>query len=186
MDLSGQTLIVLAGCPLTGKTTMGDSLRDLFKIPFIAVDRIRPLLFGQSAKHCDDKVGDSYQLSRAYPVMRGMADEVLQLGDSLILEATFSSKIHGQERIIKYLAEKHKEASLRVILMEIPDEKVGQVIQERVDVRTANGSDSGATTVEDYLRVKKRFEPLEMPHEVVDSTKNFESCREQIIKYVCG
>lgn len=186
MILSRQTLIVLAGCPLTGKTTMGDSLRDLLKVPFIAVDRIRPLLFGQSVKHRDDKTGDFHQLSRAYPAMRGMADEVLQLGDSLILEGSFSSKIHGQEKIIKYLAGRHKEARLRIVLMEIPDEAIERVIQERVDKRMADGNDSGATTADDYLRVKKRFEPLEIPHLKIDSTAQFEDCRKKIIEYVCG
>jgi predicted kinase len=176
-----QTLIVLAGIPFTGKTVTGDRLREDLNIPFLAVDRLRPVLFGKSVNFIDDPEGDAYQLSIAYPVMLGAADVILGLKSSCIIEGTFSRKRY-QEKNIGSLLLKYPNISLKMILLYIPEEKEREVIAQGVCQRKENPS--GASRMEDYFRVKERFEPIIFPHLTVDTTLDFEESLEQIKEYI--
>jgi predicted kinase len=158
-----QTLIALAGCPFLGKTLIGDFLREELSIPFIAVDRLRPVLFGSSKKYSDDPSADAHQLNRAYPAMLAVAETLLKLGDSVIVEGTFSKKEY-QQNIVGYLLEKFPHIALKMVLLEIPNEKAEEILLPRVKRRMSYGSSSGATSIDDYWRVKNRFEPIIYPH----------------------
>lgn len=168
MKLKKQTLIILAGCQFTGKTVTGDFLREKLSIPFIAVDRLRPVLFGSSQKYADNPSADAYQLSRAYPAMLAIAETLLKLGDSVIIEGTFSKKEY-QQNIVGCLLEKFSNLAFKMIFLEIPNEKTEEILFPRIKRRISEGSSSGATSIDDYWRVKKRFEPIIYSHLKIDA-----------------
>ena len=83
-------LIIITGLPGTGKTTLAASLAQRHGLPLICKDTIKePLLdvLGSDAS--------SRALSNiSFAVMFSMAQELLALGDSLILEGNFRSREH--------------------------------------------------------------------------------------------
>lgn len=183
IKLKKQTLIVLSGCQFTGKTVTGDFLREKLSIPFIAVDRLRPVLFGSSQKYADNPSADAHQLSRVYPAMLAIAETLLKLGDSVIIEGTLSKKEY-QQNIIGYLLEKFPNLAFKIILLEISDKKAEEVLLPRVKRRIAEGSPSGATSINDYWRVKKRFEPIIYPHLKIDAAMSSQEIFKIVLKFV--
>jgi len=177
-----QILVALCGCQFTGKTTIGDRLREILGIPFVAVDRLRPLLFGPSRMYVGNRELDDFQLSRAYPAMAGVVERLLTLGESLIVEGTFSRQDYQQEVLVDLPG--RYGIKTRTILLEIPDEKTLSVVRERAESRRNGNDPSAATTIDDYLRVKERFEPLVVPHLRVDTTEPLETCLSRILDYL--
>ena len=135
--LSHQTLIVLAGCPFTGKTVIGDTLREILSIPFLAVDRFRPLIFGKTITYKDDPFFDNYQLKKAYPAMFSATAALLKLGDSVIIEGTFSKKSYQIN--IGRLIKSCPRVFLKMIALELPDEKADELVKKRVSARIVKG-----------------------------------------------
>lgn len=174
-----QTLGVICGAQFTGKSTLGDRLREELSIPFLAVDRFRPLMFGKTAF---DAEGDRHQLSRAYPVMRSAADVLLGLGDSVLMEATFSKAVY-QTQNIQFLTERHPDIAVKIILLTIPEACERAVVEVRAAERPSDNP-SASRTYEDYLRVKGRFEPIIYSHRVIDTTRPFEACVRDAMGYL--
>jgi predicted kinase len=176
--LKAKTLIALGGTPFTGKTTIGRKLQTQLAVPFIPVDFLRVLAFGKTTNHQDDPRDDARQLSRAYPMQSAIADALLSLGDSLIIEGTLSRRHYHD--VIASMCAKHG-AALKIIMLAIPEEKEVETITARAQQR-CNDDPSGATSIDDYFRVKNRFEWPTLPHLNLDTTMPLETCIDQCIE----
>ncbi len=177
--LQRQTLGVICGLQFTGKSTLGDRLREDLAIPFLAVDRFRTLMFGKTAF---DPEGDRQQLSRAYPAMRAVADTLLGLGDSVLMEATFS-KAEYQEQHLKFLMGRHPGVAVKIILLTIPERFEREIVEGRAKKRKSDNP-SASRSYDDYLRVKGRFQPIIYSHHVIDTTRPFHDCVRDATDYL--
>lgn len=178
--LPHQMLIGLGGSLFTGKTTIGRELQRQLNLAFVPVDFVRILLYNETVKYRDDPDGDTKQLSRAYPAQAAITDALLELGDSLIIEGTFSRQAYHET--IRKICEKH-HVPFKLILLQVPEDKEEEVIQARSRQR-APDDPSGGTSIADYRRTKDRFEWPTFPHCSIDSTQPLNDCVEQIIAYL--
>ncbi len=75
------TLIIFAGMPGSGKTTLARMVAEMLRIPILAKDRVQRVL--RDRDMADPTSGEGYYL------ILDLADEQLSLGVSVILDATF-------------------------------------------------------------------------------------------------
>lgn len=75
------TLIIFAGMPGSGKTTLAHMVAEKLRIPILAKDRVQRVL--RDRDMADPSSGEGYYL------ILDLADEQVSLGVSVILDATF-------------------------------------------------------------------------------------------------
>lgn len=121
-------LILVAGHPATGKTTLARHLSAEFRFPMIAKDVIKERLFDVLG------TGDeawSHLLGRAsMAVLYDQIASILAIGQSVVAEANFDAELSGRD-LKKILAE-HPADVVRVVLQADPEALIKRC-QERAD-----------------------------------------------------
>lgn len=151
------TLVVVTGPPASGKSTIADALARRARLPLIAKDPIKEILFdsfGWSDRAWSRKVGIG-----TYPLLYAAAEAILRSGRSLVLEANFAnewSRDHLADLPPNRFVQVHCTASDDVLL-------------ERYAARLRDGSrhpGHGGAEILDELRETlrtKRDGPLDLP-----------------------
>ena len=83
-------IVVIAGAPATGKTTLWRELASSLDVPFLSKDEFKELLFdelGVRNRKWSDQLGRT-----SFELMWQMADILLRANDSLIVETAFSAE----------------------------------------------------------------------------------------------
>lgn len=96
-------LILITGLPCTGKTTIGKQIAKSLSLPYLYKDGIKERLFetlGWSDKEWSKKLS-----SAAYSLLFYFAEELLQAGQSFVLESNFSAERDASK--LKALQEKY-------------------------------------------------------------------------------
>ena len=91
-------LIVFSGVPCSGKSTLATMTARHFKIPYFARDNLQEFLFQQGL--VKENTVDGYRL------LIKLAEEQINLGVSIILDATFGRRGFRDE--LRQIAEHHK------------------------------------------------------------------------------
>ncbi len=171
MKLETQTLIVLAGWPGVGKSTVAKILAERFNIRHIDIDDdVRTTYFGVPPANdgTDPEIDkrDRAEMGGSYTIFFGLIEGFLQAGRSLIVTSTLSSKKHGQDRLMAICA-KYPHARLRLLWLkpDLDDEE----IKRRLDQRMAAGYTGGTRSVMRIRELEKRYEPIVIPHHVLDN-----------------
>lgn len=89
--MSKSVIILITGFPGTGKTTLGQTLSDKYKFPFITKDAFKECIFdtlGWSDKPWSLKVS-----AASHKIMDYIIDEELKAGHSIIVESNFKNCI---------------------------------------------------------------------------------------------
>ena len=81
------TLILFAGMPGSGKTTLARMVARRLKVPVFAKDRVQRVL--RDHHLAPERSGDGYF------IILDVADELLSLGLSVILDATSGTTLNG-------------------------------------------------------------------------------------------
>ena len=124
--MSGLKIIVFAGLPLTGKSTLAKPLEDRLKIARLDIDEIRRMLFRHRPVDSEtNRELDQVQMRSSWESLYALAANVLLAGDSVIVAGTFSREIQHQQ--IMSTARNHG-AILKVVFCHAPD----AVILERI------------------------------------------------------
>ncbi len=168
MENLAKTLIIICGVPLSGKTSIAKKVAEELGIKHLDVDTdIRFPIFGKPEQDADltpeGKEQERVEMLASYKVMLSAADELLTLGRSVILTATFSREVYWE--LTKAVMAKHSDARLKVIQCQInndSEEEIWRRIHER-GVHTVNSPAQ-------YQAVKDRYIKLPVDHEVVDTT----------------
>lgn len=186
MENLGKTLIVICGVPLSGKTSIAKKVAEELGVKHLDVDTdIRFPIFGKPEQGADltpeGKEQERVEMLASYKVMLSAADELLTLGRSVILTATFSREVYWA--ITNEVMAKHTDAKLKVIQCKIEgdnDEEIWRRIHER-GVHTVNSPD-------EYKSVKNRYIELPVGHLELDTTGegNLAEKVEKIVKYILG
>ncbi len=185
-----QSLIVVCGWPLSGKSTIANELSTRLMIYHLDIDdSIRRPVFGlphprpnESSAHMER---DVEEMAASYELLLHATQLYLQrLKRSLIVTATFSRK-EAQLELLGVLKRNPQVRSRVIWCLPVKDS------ENEVRTRLMRGFGEGAytgsvTTLERYLEVKERFQRIELPHTKIDTfpPNSIERCVAQALAYV--
>jgi predicted kinase len=159
-------LIVICGLPLSGKSTVARRLSPMLRIPHLDIDdNIRRPVFGLPHPHPETSSAlmqqDVQEMLASYKLLLLAADCFLEQHRSLILTATFSRRTY-REMLIATVC-KHPQARLKVLWCYPTNDSIHELAR-RLEKRRHENNASSVNSIERYVEVKSRFEPLELPH----------------------
>ena len=153
--LGAGVLLITCGLPGTWKTETSEEISKIKGYPILRSDLIRlEVLKGENI--FDEKVAsDMSKRTMVYDETFRRADEALNKGDSVILDATFvTQSLRGRAAEI---AAKHNKTFV-ILQTHCPQE----VAIARILRRTQEDYESNALTEQAYLNNKKRFEKVDV------------------------
>jgi len=153
--LGAGVLLITCGLPGTWKTETSEEISKIKGYPILRSDLIRlKVLKGENI--FDEKVAsDMSKRTMVYDETFRRADEALNKGDSVILDATFvTQSLRGRAAEI---AAKHNKTFV-ILQTHCPQE----VAIARILRRTQEDYESNALTEQAYLNNKKRFEKVDV------------------------
>jgi len=154
-ELGPGTLLITCGLPGTWKTETSQEISKIKGFPILRSDLIRlEVLKGQDV--FDEKVAsDMSKRVSVYDEMFRRAEDLVQKGKSVILDATFVTQ--ELRRRAAEIAAKH---NVTFVILETHCSE--EVSIARILRRTKEDYESNALTREAYFNNKKRFEPVDL------------------------
>jgi len=146
-------LIVVAGLPGTGKTTIAEALAKEIDAVVFSTDKIRKMIFEMPIYNEEDK-------RVVYTELFSQTEKYLTKGKNVILDGTFYTK---------ELREKAKEVGksfcekVYFVYCETPEE----LLKKRIDKRKDKFSEADYSV---YLKMKKVFEEFEEDVIIIDTS----------------
>lgn len=161
--MKAKTIVVIAGLPTSGKTSLGQTLAQATSVHFIDIDEGPSLcVFPQvlDPATSEDAIAlDKARMRVAYSTLHAAVAANLAEGFSVIISATYSR--HENQDIIQSVIEENG-GIMKVILCQYNDtpEEAGRRIADRV----ASHKPGGCRTFAHYLEVKNRYMGIKLPH----------------------
>jgi predicted kinase len=154
-ELGADILLITCGLPGTWKTETSEEISKIKGYPILRSDLIRlEVLKGENV--FDEKVAsDMSKRTMVYDETFRRADEVLEKGDSVILDATFVTQ--SLRRRAAEIAAKHNKTFV-ILQTQCPQE----ISIARILRRTQEDYESNALTEQAYLNNKKKFEKVDL------------------------
>jgi predicted kinase len=154
-ELGAGVLLITCGLPGTWKTETSEEIARIKGYPILRSDLIRlEVLKGENI--FDEKVAsDMSKRTMVYDETFRQADEALEKGDSVILDATFVTQ--SLRRQAAAIAAKYNKTFV-ILETHCPQE----VAIARILRRTREDYESNALTEQAYLNNKKKFEEVDM------------------------
>ncbi len=173
MELRQPTLIGVFGWPFSGKTSLANSLAEKLRIHVVDINDVRLLAIGKPYSNPNEspekKQRDGQEMGGAYRLLFAIADWHLEMGRSLIITCTLSRKQGGQDKL-RAVYEKYPRARVRFIQC-VPENDANETVDTLIrkarekEVMTPWGPyKDPVNTIERYLEVKGRYNPIELPH----------------------
>ncbi len=154
-ELGAGVLLITCGLPGTWKTETSEEISRIKGYPILRSDLIR-LEVLKDEDIFDEKVAsDMSKRTMVYDETFRRADEALEKGDSVILDATFVSQ--SLRRRAAEIAAKHNKT-----LVILQTHCLQEVAIARILRRTQKDYESNALTEQAYLNNKKRFEEVDV------------------------
>ena len=154
-ELGAGVLLITCGLPGTWKTETSEEIARIKGYPILRSDLIRlEVLKGENI--FDEKVAsDMSKRTMVYDETFRRADEALERGDSLILDATFVTQ--SLRRRAAEIAARHNKTFV-MLQTHCPQE----VAIARILRRTQEDYESNALTEQAYLNNKRKFEDVDL------------------------
>jgi predicted kinase len=154
-ELGTGVLLITCGLPGTWKTETSEEIAKIKGYPILRSDLIRlEVLKGENI--FDEKVAsDMSKRTMVYDETFRRADEALEKGDSVILDATFVTQ--SLRRRAAEVAAKHNKTFV-ILQTHCPQD----VAIARILRRTQEDYESNALTEQAYLNNKKKFEEVDV------------------------
>ena len=153
--LEADTLLITCGLPGTWKTETSEEISKIKGYPILRSDLIR-LEVLKDEDIFDEKVAsDMSKRTMVYDETFRRADEALEKGDSVILDATFVTQ--SLRRRAAEIAAKHNKTFV-ILQTHCPQE----VAIARILRRSKEDYESNALTEQAYLNNKKKFEKVDV------------------------
>jgi predicted kinase len=153
--LGANTLLITCGLPGTWKTETSEEISRIKGYPILRSDLIR-LEVLKGVNIFDEKVAsDMSKRTMVYDETFRRADEALEKGDSVIIDATFVTQ--SLRKRAAEIAAKHNKTFI-ILETRCPQE----VAIARILRRTQEDYESNALTEQAYLNNKKKFEKVDV------------------------
>lgn len=156
-------LVVMCGLPGVGKTTASERIIYHLEAERLRSDVVRKELF-------DEPTYSSEESDRVYEELRSRAETQLTAGQSVVLDATFSSQARRDAA-----AAVAADVGVEVVFVHVVCDE--SVVTRRIRERENDASDAD---VEVYRRAKQSFEKPDRKHVRIDTTEGLASMREQV------
>jgi hypothetical protein len=154
-ELGSGVLLITCGLPGTWKTETSEEISRIKGYPILRTDLIRREVL-KNEDIFDEKVASNMDKRKmVYDEMFRRADEALEKGDDVILDATFITQ--SLRRRAAALAAKHNR-TFAILQTHCPQE----VAITRILRRTKENYESNALTEQAYLNNKKKFEEVDL------------------------
>jgi len=154
-ELGSSFLLIACGLPGTWKTETTEEVSKIKGYPLLRTDLIR-LEVLRDEDVFDEKVASNMdKRTRVYEEMFRQADEILNKGDGVILDATFITQ--SLRRRAAAIATKHRKTFV-ILQTDCPQE----VSIARILRRTKEDYESNALTEQAYRNNKKGFEAVDL------------------------
>ncbi len=153
--LGSAVLLITCGLPGTWKTETSEEISRIKGYPILRSDLIRlEVLKGEDI--FDEKVAsDMSKRTRVYDETFRRADEALEKGDSVILDATFVTQ--SLRRRAAGIAAKHNKAFV-ILQTHCPqDVSIARILRRSIETYESN-----ALTEQAYLNNKRKFEEVDL------------------------
>lgn len=163
--MKSETVIVIAGLPITGKSSLGRALAQATGLHFVDIDEgsasCAPPQESNPIFSNETRSRERARMTVAYTVLHAAVEANLRQDFSIIISVTYSR--HTNQDLLQE-ATKRGGGELKVIWCQYHDtpEEVGR----RVADRLARGAVGGCRSVAHYLDDKRRYEGIKLPHRV--------------------
>jgi predicted kinase len=144
--MTSQKLIVVAGLPGSGKSTVAEALSGALSLPVFSIDPIEAAMWRGGLAKAETGIA-------AYEVAIALAGEHLRLGHSVIVDAV--NPIEAPRAAWRDLAATHR-ADLRIIECVCSDETVHRM---RIEARVRNIAGMPEVTWARVLQRRSEYEP---------------------------
>ena len=154
-ELGPGTLLIACGLPGTYKTETTEEVSKIKGYPILRTDLIRrKVLIGMNI--FDEKVANNYELrKRVYDEMFKRAEETLQKGDGVILDATFVTQ-ELRRRAAEIAASQYSTFAILQTNC-TKDASINRILK-----RTKENYESNALTEQAYINNQKKFETVDL------------------------
>jgi predicted kinase len=155
--MTSHKLIVVAGLPGSGKSTVAEALSRVLSLPVFSIDPIEAAMWRGGLAKAETGVA-------AYEVAIALAGEHLRLGHSVIVDAV--NPIEAPRAAWRDLAATHR-ADLRIIECVCSDETVHR---QRIEARVRNIAGMPEVTWDRVLQRRSEYEPWTNQRLVLDTS----------------
>lgn len=168
-------IILMAGLPGTGKTTLARELARRTNGHILSKDEIRAAIFSPTGSSQDEIEFSTEQDDVVMEVMLQSARFLLQKrpGRNIYLDGRPFSRRYQIERVLAFAAE--LKESCRILECVCSDESARRRLDEEPDPTHPAKNRSFAL----YLKVKSRFEPITHPKTMISTDQPLENCVQQ-------
>lgn len=161
-----KTVIVIAGLPTSGKSSLGRAIAKKTGLPFVDID--------EGPAHCthpqepdsqaseESRERERRRMTVAYTVLHAAVEANLNQGNSLIICATYSR--HTNQDFLE-AAVRRGGGTMKFLLCTYDD--TPEEVTRRINKRVTTGATGGCRSVEHYFRDKERYMGIKFPYMTV-------------------
>jgi len=153
--MGADILLITCGLPGTWKTETSEEISKIKGYPILRSDLLRLEVLKDEDVFDEKVASDMSKRTMVYDETFRRADEALQKGDSVILDATFVTQ--SLRRRAAAIAAKHNKTFV-ILQTHCPQE----IAIARILRRTQEDYESNALTEQAYLNNKKKFEEVDL------------------------
>jgi hypothetical protein len=163
-------LVLIAGLPGTGKSTIAMHLARRLRATVLRTDVIRKQLFPEPKYTEEEK-------ELVYRVTFLIAEYLLRAERNVILDGTFYKR-SLRERV--YQLAKAMKTKLIIVECCAPE----AVVKQRMEMRAKKKNIPTDADFEVYKKIRDQFEPLQRPRVIVDTSNPLEENLAEIMRYI--
>jgi uncharacterized protein len=178
------TIWVVCGLPAGGKSTIAKEMAETLGVTLLQSDRVRKQLFGVPPTEprnlpFESGIYSKEASSLTYGKLVMLAQEVVEKGDSVILDATFSRR-HQRDEVIRLA----RDRDANIIFIECTASY--DILKKRLTEREKTVCISDAR-LRHLKRLKAQFEPLNGlqndMHLKINTAESLDACMRQILSH---
>lgn len=163
VPLKPKTVIVIAGLPTTGKTSLGRALSLATNVHFVDIDdgpaNCAPPQESNPYGSDEARARERARMAVAYTVLHAAVEENLKQGFSVIISATYSR--HSNQEFL-FSAVERGCGNMKFVLCQYND--TTNEVKRRIQERLARGAIGGCRSVDHYFDDKSRYAGIKFSH----------------------